>query len=94
MYVMLCTRPYVSYALSKTSRYQKDPREDHWMTIKNILKYLRMTKDLILIYGDEEHLAVTGYYDANFQTDRDDSKSQTWCIYMLNGGAVCWKCSK
>ena len=27
---------------------------------KNILKYLRRTKDLILVYGGEEHLAVTG----------------------------------
>jgi hypothetical protein len=55
---------------------------------------LRRTKDLILIYGGEEHLAVTGYCDASFQTDRDDSKSQTGYMYMLNSGAVCWKSSK
>ena len=30
MYAMLCTRPYVSYALSITSRYQSDPGESHW----------------------------------------------------------------
>jgi hypothetical protein len=34
-----------------------------------------------------------GYYDASFQTVRDDSKSQIWYIYMLNG-AVCWKSSE
>jgi uncharacterized protein (UPF0218 family) len=61
MYVILCTRPDVSYALSMTSRYQKDPGDDHWTAVKNILKYLRMTKDLILIYDGEEHLAVMGY---------------------------------
>ena len=42
----------------------------------------------------EEHLTVTGYCDASFQTDRDDSRSQTGYVYMLNGGAVCWKSSK
>ena len=94
MYAMLCTRPDVSYALSMTSRFQKDPGVDHWTAVKNILKYLRRTKDLILVYGGEEHLAVTGYCDASFQTDRDDSRSQTGYVYMLNGGAVCWKSSK
>jgi hypothetical protein len=94
MYAMLCTRPYVSYALSMTSRYQKNSGEDHWTAVKNILKYLRRTKDLILIYDGEEHLTVTGYRDASFQTVRDDSKSQTGYMYMLNGGVVCWKSFK
>jgi hypothetical protein len=37
MYVILCTLPDMSYALSMTSRYQKDPGEDHWTAVKNIL---------------------------------------------------------
>ena len=74
MYAMLCTRPDVSYALSVTSRYQSDPRIGHWVVVKNILKYLRRTKDVFLIYGDGD-LIVEGYSDASFQSDRDDSKS-------------------
>ena len=38
LYTMLCTRPDVSYALIITSRYQSDPGESHWTTVKNILK--------------------------------------------------------
>ena len=49
MYAMLCTRPDVSFALSMTSRYQQDPGEGHWTAVKNILKYLRRTKDLFLV---------------------------------------------
>ena len=74
MYAMLCTRPDVSYALSVTSKYQSDPRMGHWVAVKNILKYLRRTKDVFLIYGDG-YLIVEGYSDASFQSDRDDSKS-------------------
>ncbi|KAG8485844.1 hypothetical protein CXB51_019240 [Gossypium anomalum] len=51
MYAMLCTHPDVSYNLSMTNRYQVDPGEGHWTTVKNILKYLRRTKDMFLIYG-------------------------------------------
>jgi hypothetical protein len=94
MYVMISTRPNVSYALCATSRYQFDPGESHWTVVKNILKYFRRTKDVFLVYGGEEELTVTGYTDASFQTDKDDSKSQSGFVFTLNGGAVSWKSSK
>ena len=92
-YTMLCTRPDVSYALSVTSRYQSDLGVDHWVAVKNILKYLRRTKDVFLIYGDGD-LIVNGYSDASFQSDRDDSKSQSGYVFTLNGGAIHWNSSK
>ncbi|KAK5771314.1 hypothetical protein PVK06_047511 [Gossypium arboreum] len=58
IYAMLCTHPDVSYALSMISRHQVDPSEGHWVAVKNILKYLRRTKDTFLIYGGEEELSV------------------------------------
>lgn len=76
-YAMLCTRPDVSYALSVTSRYQANPGMEHWNAAKNILKYLRRTKDMFLVYGGDSELVVNGYTDASFQTDRDDSRSQS-----------------
>ena len=94
MYAMLCTRPDVSHALSLTSRFQSDPGEEHWTAVKNILKYLKRTKDMFLVYGDCEELAVKGYVDASFDTDPDDSKSQTGYVFVLNGAAVSWRSSK
>ena len=63
------------------------------MAVKNILKYLRRTKDVFLIYGDGD-LNVEGYSDASFQSNREDSKSQSGYVFTLNGGAVSWKSSK
>jgi hypothetical protein len=94
MYAMICTRPDVSYALSVVSRYQADPGESHWTLVKNILKYLRRTKDVFLVYGGEEEIVVTGYTDASFQTNTDDSQSQSGFVFTINGGAVSWKSSK
>ena len=85
-YSMICTRLDVSYALSVTSRYQSDPSEGHWVVVKNILKDLRRTKDIFLIYGDGDiDLHVKGYTDANFQSNRDDSKPQSGYVFTLNG---------
>jgi hypothetical protein len=94
MYAMLCTRPNVSFALSVTSRYQSYFSEDHWIVVKGTLKYLRRTKDMFLIFGGEDELVVKGYTDASFQTDKDDSASQSGFVFCLNGGVVSSKSSK
>jgi hypothetical protein len=93
MYAKLCTRLDVSNVLSVTSRYQSNFGEAHWTAVKNILKYLR-TKDTLLVFGGEEELVVTGYTNASFQLDIDDSRSQSSFVFYLNGGALTWKSSK
>ncbi|GJY60929.1 retrotransposon protein, putative, ty1-copia subclass [Tanacetum coccineum] len=91
------TRPDVLLRGPKmTSRFQQNPGEPHWTAVKNILKYLRNTKDMFLVYGGNPstELRVECYCDAGFETDRDDTKSQTGYVFVLNGGAVDWKSSK
>ena len=41
-----------------------------------------------------KEFVVKGYVDASFDTDPDDSKSQTGYVFILNGGAVSWYSSK
>ena len=94
MYAMLCTRPDVSLAISLAGRYQSNPGVDHLTAVKNILKYLKSTKDMFLVYGGDKEPVVNGYVDASFDTDLDDSKSQTEYVFILNGGAVSWCSSK
>ncbi|GJZ69159.1 retrotransposon protein, putative, ty1-copia subclass [Tanacetum coccineum] len=48
MYAVRCTRPDVAFAQNITSRFQQNPGDLHWTTVKNILKYLRNTKDMFL----------------------------------------------
>ena len=94
MYAMLCTRPDIAHAVSLTSRYQSDPGMGHWIAVKNILKYLRRTKDMVLSYGGDSELVVTSYTDASWNTDPDDSKSQSGYVFILNGAAVSWRSAK
>ncbi|KAK1647028.1 hypothetical protein QYE76_064833, partial [Lolium multiflorum] len=94
MYAMLCTRPDIAHAVSLTSRYQSDPGIEHWTAVKNILKYLKRTKDMFLCYGGDQELVVTSYTDASWNTDPDDSKSQSGYVFILNGAAVSWASSK
>ncbi|GJW42298.1 retrotransposon protein, putative, ty1-copia subclass [Tanacetum coccineum] len=79
-----------------TSRFQQNPVKLHWTTVKNILKYLRNTKDMFLVYrGDmKRELRVSCYTNARYLTDADDLKSQTRYVFVLNRGAVDWKSTK
>ncbi|KAM0914498.1 hypothetical protein ACQ4PT_011485 [Festuca glaucescens] len=63
--------------------------------VKNILKYLKRTKDMPIVFrGNGETLGVKGCTDASFDSDPDDSKSQTGYVFMVNGGAGSWRSKK
>jgi hypothetical protein len=64
------------------------------MVVKNIIKYLRRTKDMFLVYGGEEELVAKCFIDARFDTDPDDSKSQSEYVFVMNGVAVSLRSSK
>ncbi|XP_073039440.1 secreted RxLR effector protein 161-like [Primulina eburnea] len=93
MYGMISTQPDIAYALSVASRYQSNLDPLNWKAVKDILKYLRRTKNLFLLYGNGE-IKLEGYTDCNFQSDVDDSKSTSGFVSKLNGCAISWKSSK
>ncbi|GJX83085.1 retrotransposon protein, putative, ty1-copia subclass, partial [Tanacetum coccineum] len=79
MFAVRCTRPDVAFAQNITSRFQQNPGELHWTAVKNILKYLRNTKDMFLVYSrnPEAELRVNCYCNTGFEIDIDDMKSLT-----------------
>ncbi|GKE39848.1 hypothetical protein Tco_1463253, partial [Tanacetum coccineum] len=86
MYAVRCTRPDIAFAQNITSRFQQNPGKPHWTAMKTIYKYVRNTKDMFLVYGrnPEAELRVDCYCNAGFKTDRDEIKSQTGYIFILN----------
>ena len=50
MYVMVCTRLEISHAVSVVSRYMDHLEKIHWQAMKWILRYLRGTSHVGLVY--------------------------------------------
>ena len=65
MYAMLCTRPDICYVVGVVSRYQSNPRLDHWVAVKYILNYLRRMKNYMCVYSSRELIPIK-YTDFNF----------------------------
>ena len=90
---MLCTRLDIYFAVSMVIRYQSNPGPEHWTTVKHILKYLRKTKDYMLMYVGDRLIPV-GYDDSDFMLDKESRKSASEHMFTLRGGAVSWKSIK
>ena len=75
------------------SRYQSNLGQEHWSAVKKILKYLRRTKEYMLIYK-ASNLFPVGYTDSDFQIDKDKRNSTSGCVFTLGGEAVIWRSVK
>ena len=93
MYAMLCTRPYIYYAIGIVSCYQSNPGLAHWIAVKHILKYLRRTRNYMLIYSGVD-LNPIGYTNSDFMLDKDSQKSKSGSVFTLSGGALVWRSVK
>nr|GEV98012.1 retrotransposon protein, putative, Ty1-copia subclass [Tanacetum cinerariifolium] len=73
MYLMVCTKPDIAYAVSIMSRYLANSGKNHKEAVKWILKYLKGTTDAGLVYGRDQgkHVDVDGFVDADYAKDPD-----------------------
>ena len=54
MYAMLFTRPDICYVVGIVSKYESNPSKEYWIAVKHILKYLRRTKNYMLVYSGSD----------------------------------------
>ena len=82
-YAMLCTRSIVYPTLILAREYNSDLGVDHWTAVKIILSGIRICFSIMEV---TKRFVVKGYVDASFDTNPDDSKSQSG--YILKVGAI------
>lgn len=80
MYAMLCSRPDIFFAVGMVNIYQSNPRQEHWTAVKHILKYLKRTRDYMLVY-QLDSLVPCGYTDSDFMSDKDSIKSTSGYVF-------------
>ena len=97
IYVMTCTRPDLSWVVSKLSQYLSEPKEQHWAAVKHVMRYLKSTIDHELCYKKSvENLKLEAYSDADWASDTEDRRSTTGYCFSLtkHGPLICWKSKK
>jgi len=101
-YAAMSTRPDIGYITQYLSQSNKAPSLQDWNAAKRVLRYLKGTRDLGIVYHREsssssrghEHATPWGYCDANYAEDPRDRKSTSGYSFMLAGGPIAWKSKK
>jgi hypothetical protein len=84
------SRPDISNAISQLSQFLQDPMKTHMKAARHILRYLKGTRHFCITYGGAEQFRIIGFSDANWGGDKNDRKSTTGYVFMINNGAVSW----
>ncbi|XP_066323552.1 uncharacterized mitochondrial protein AtMg00810-like [Miscanthus floridulus] len=50
LHYLVHTRPNITFAVGYINRFMEDPREDHWATVKRLLRYIKGTMDQGIIF--------------------------------------------
>ncbi|KAH9658397.1 hypothetical protein KPL70_023479 [Citrus sinensis] len=92
-YAMVLTRPDISHAVSMVSRFMANSGYEHWRAVQWIMRYLKGTLEVGLVYDGENKKGHTliGYVDADFAGDLDKRRSQTGYLFTMGGCTVSWK---
>ena len=76
MYAAVGTRPDIAYAISTLSAFCHDPKYTHWHAAKRVLRYLKGTSALGLIFKRSDE-PLTGFVDSDWGGDIDDRVSRS-----------------
>ena len=93
IYLMMGTRPDISWIVSKLSQFTDNPGITHLQAFKRLLRYLKGTQFRRLVFTTNAGELV-GYSDADWAGDLDDRRSTTGYIFTLGKVPISWRTTK
>lgn len=93
IYLTNTTRPDISFAVSKLSRYCSNPGKIHWIAAKRVLRYLKGTANYGILY-EKRNQKIHAYTDSDWAGDTEDRKSCSGYAVMFAGGPISWESKK
>jgi hypothetical protein len=93
MYLAGATRPDISFAVSKLSRFNSNLGSDNWYALKRVMRYLKGTSTYGFHYTRYPAI-LEGYSDSNWISDADEIKATSGYIFTIGGAAVSWRSRK
>lgn len=94
MYLVSGTRPDLAYTITHLSQFNTDPSVTHLNAAKRVLRYLKGTRELKLLYKFNTPLVLNGYCDASYANCLDTRRSFSGYIFQLGESTFSWKARK
>ena len=84
------SRPDIALAVGIVARLSANPKENHLMVVKRIMRYLKGTDDFGLYYKKNEKFELNAYTDADWGGNIGDRKSTSGGALFLGKRLVSW----
>ena len=94
LYLATMTRPDIAFAVSDVAKFCCKPNSSHWTAVKRVLRYIKGTINLGLLYTKNESKQCIGFSDSDWGGDPDDHKSTSGYLFEIGGTAVSWRSKK
>lgn len=73
----------------QASRFRSNNETSHWNAVKRILKYLKVIKNLGLVYWTKTEMSqVVGYSYSSVRNEFDTRRSMTWNVFLLSDRTI------
>nr|GEW68349.1 zinc finger, CCHC-type [Tanacetum cinerariifolium] len=87
---LLHTRPYLSYSVGLLSRFMQDPKDHHLKAVKQVIRYIKGTKEHGIIYKKEGSCKITSYSDSSYEINTDQGKGTTGIVFYFGESPITW----
>jgi len=93
MYLVVGTRPDIANTVAKLAQFSACHEEKHWSAAKRVLRYLKGTTNLGLVYRKNDGTLI-GFADADWGGCVINRRSFSGYVFVLSGAAISWKSQK
>jgi len=90
MYLMIGSRPDISFAVVKLAQQMANPSNDHYRVGLHLCRYLLATCRYRLVYNGLSNESLVAYSDSDWGQDHEHRKSTTSYFTMLAQGITSW----
>jgi uncharacterized protein (DUF1330 family) len=84
------TRPDICFAVNTLSQFQVEPRHEHWIVAKHVLRYIRGTINYGLRYTASSNIQLHGFTDSDWAGSVKDRKSTSGMCFSLGSTMISW----
>ena len=89
MYVVN-TRSNIYFVVNTLSQFQVEPRHEHWIAAKHVLRYIHGTINYSLRYTASSDIQPHGFTDSDWARSAEDRKSTSSMCFSLGSAMISW----
>jgi hypothetical protein len=87
---LINTRPYICFVVNTLSQFQVEPRQEHSIAAKHVLRYICGTINYGLRYATSNDIQLHGFTNSDWAGSEEDRKSTSGMCFSLGSVMISW----